>query len=206
MSIQEKLRNPVVQQYSLEIALPLLGYLFFGWTIPVIIAFYFMDYFASEITRNRRHNKIFSSQESTERLKFCLGIGISILLFCGASFFAFQSLMVAGSNSDVLVIEVIEFAKNEGWYLLPVVYLAGHIKDVMTFYAPRRFLNYDFSLTLKYYSIEIMLQFMLICTGLYLWAFYKIPDVPALIAFVCIKIVFDQLLVRNLRKKALKSI
>jgi hypothetical protein len=199
MSFKEKFRNPLVQQYALEIALPLLGYLFFDWTIPVIIAFYFMDYFASEIARNRRHHKILSVQENGEKLKFYLGVFVSIVLFCGASFFAFQSLMVAGSDTDLLVVEVIEFGKSEGWYLLPVVYLASHIKDVMTFYAPRRYLKYNFSATMKFYSIEIMLQFMLICTGLYLWAFYKIPDVPALIAFVVVKILFDQLLVKKLR-------
>jgi hypothetical protein len=196
--MKSQLKNPLVQQYVLEIVLPLVGYFFFDWSISVIIAFYFMDYLASEATRHRRHLKIkrASNQKST---LFVIGIIVSVLLFLMATYVAFFFLLQAADFDHKYINEVFSFLKSEGWLLLPIVILASHLKDVMTFYAPRRFLNYDYSKTMKFYFVEVVIQFVLICSGLFFWANYKLPDVPALIGFIVIKVLFDQLLVRKLR-------
>ena len=36
-------KNPFVQQYILELLLPIIGYFFFNWTLPIIAVFYLMD-------------------------------------------------------------------------------------------------------------------------------------------------------------------
>src|SRR5690606_31704192 len=145
--MKEQLKNPLVQQYILEIALPLVGYLFFGWSIAVIIAFYFIDYFCSEIVRHRRHYKIMTHWNESKKL-FFLSLTTSILVFAGLSFYVWTMLGMKDPFTNLHVLEIEEFAKSEGWFLIPIVYLANYMKDVMTFYAPRRFAKYNFRKTL----------------------------------------------------------
>ncbi|MBK9191411.1 MAG: hypothetical protein IPM77_07790 [Crocinitomicaceae bacterium] len=54
MDLRDKLRNPFVQQYILEILIPLAGYFWFDWTIEIIALFYLIDQFASEFSFLRK--------------------------------------------------------------------------------------------------------------------------------------------------------
>jgi hypothetical protein len=202
MILKERLKNPLVQQYILEIVLPLVGYLFFGWSIAVIMAFYFMDYLASEIARHRRHYKIKNHWNETSGL-FFMAIAISVLVFAFTMLAAYAILMRESAISEVLhIVEIKEFALDEGWFLLPVVYLAAYMKDVMTFYAPRRYTKYNYKRTINYYIVEIFVQALLILGGLFSWFYFQIPEIPALLIFVVVKILFDQIIVRQLKAKS----
>ena len=185
--MKTKLKNPIVQQYVLEIALPLIGYFFFDWSIAVIIVFYFMDYLASEISRHRRHFKIFKNSKTENKSLFFIGVGTSLMFYVVSLCWAIFNCVLLSKGQKVNHISEMEvFFKEEGWFLLPVVYLAYHFKDVMTFYMPRRFLNFDFKSTIRFFLVEISIMFVLIMTGIYCWAQFTIPEVPALCAFIYI--------------------
>ncbi|UKN03402.1 hypothetical protein K6119_07725 [Paracrocinitomix mangrovi] len=200
MEIKKHLKNPFVQQYIVEIALPLVGYLLFDWTLAVIIAFYYMDFFGSEISRHRRHYKI-RAHWNESMSSFYISIGVSVLVFLALTFIAWYFL----NQSDLItnsthIDEIIHFLKNEGWILLPLVYLANYMKDVMTFYAPRRYTKFNYKNTLKAYYIELSVLITLTITGFVAWTTLLIPTIPALIGFVVVKLAFDLLLVRKLKK------
>jgi hypothetical protein len=201
MTLKEQLRKPLVQQYILEIALPLVGYLFFGWSIAVIISFYFLDYFVSEIARHRRHFKI-KTHWNGQNLLFYTALAISVLIFVTAFISAFYILKYEGLVAKVdHIAEIKDFAVDEGWFLLPIIYLAAYMKDVMTFYAPRRYAKYNFKKTIRNYYSEVSIQSILIIGGLFSWSYFQIPEIPALLIFVVIKLCFDQLLAKKLRAK-----
>ena len=161
-----------------------------------------MDYFASEVVRHRRHLKIKQNSADSAGL-FIIGIFTSFILIAVSLYIGFFSLLQAADFQHVYVDQVLVFLSDEGWLLFPIVILASHLKDVMTFYAPRRFLNYHYSKTMKFYFVEIIIQFVLIGFGLFAWAYFKLPDVPALLGFIIVKVLFDQVLVRKLRMSSL---
>lgn len=204
MTFKEILGHPLFQ-YSLELFLPLLGYFFFDWSIAVIVAFYFMDYLGSEFARHRRHFKIkkVNSEKST---LFILGLALSILLFFIALYLGFFALLAEANYDHKNINEVIQFLGDEGWLLLPLVIVAAHLKDVMTFYIPRKFMHYNYSKTMRFYFVQITIQFALIIVGLYLWVNFEIPDVLALVIFMLVKVLFDFLLVKNLNKKSIRPL
>jgi len=203
MDIKSKLKNPLVQQYVLEIALPLLGYFVFGWHLSVIIAFYFIDFLVSEITRHRRFFAIAKHYNYQTGFTAIMGIALSAIYFIAALTFALLIML----NPDWVMsaeykTELSGFFAFEGWVLIPIVYLAYHMKDMMTFYMPRKFAKYDYLKTMKNFQVEITLMFVLIMFGLYAWYIFAIPDIWALLGFITVKLVFDFLIAEPLRSKS----
>lgn len=204
--MKSKLRNPIVQQYALEIVLPIIGYFFFDWSIAVIIAFYFIDYFCSEIARFRRYHKIrIHWNESPNR--WILSLVISLVVFNTLAYLTMYAMTQAGSsdNSTVHLDQVSEFFASEGWFILPLVYLANYMKDSLTFYAPRRFTKYNFKNTIKAYFIEVSVFAVVVAVGVLVWGKYDIPDVLSLLVFIAVKLAYDQILLKQLQKMAMKS-
>lgn len=201
MTLKKILSHPLFQ-YSLEIALPIIGYFFFGWSIAVIIAFYFMDYLASEVARHRRHIKIMNHDEKANKNLLALGIGFSFIFFIISLVWAiWNSMLMSFGKSANYLDEMRVFFVEEGWILLPIVYFAYHLKDTMAFYMPRRFTQFDFNRTIKFYLIEHMAMFALVMSGIFCWLQFDIPDIPALLGFIIVKLTFDFLLVKKLKEK-----
>lgn len=203
MDIKTKLRNPIFQQYVLEIALPLVGYFVFDWHLAVIIAFYFIDFLVSEITRHRRFFAIAKHYNYQFGFTAFAGIALSAVYFLSALAFA----LIIMFNPDWVFssqyrAELSSFFSFEGWVLIPIVYLAYHMKDMMSFYMPRKFAKYDYPKTMKNFQIEITLMFVLIMFGIYAWYIFAIADVWALLGFVSVKLVFDFLIAEPLRSKS----
>lgn len=204
MGLKNQLKNPIVQQYILEIALPLLGYFVFGWHMSVIIAFYFIDFLVSEIARHRRFFKIAKHYNYPLGITAFAGIALSSIYFMAAV--AFASMIVMNPDwqlSAEYQRELAAFFAFEGWLIIPIVYLAYYMKDVMTFYAPRKFVKYDYPKTMRNFQIEVTVMFTLIMFGLYAWYSFAIPDSLAIIGFILVKLVFDFLIAEPLRTKAM---
>lgn len=200
--IKKQLRNPIVQQYVLEIALPLVGYLFFDWSLTIIAVFYLIDFLASEVARNRRVYKVYRQNQNNSISNFVLsaiGGGLIFLAVSVLSWFIFTD--VYADNLDFFYAEIIEFAKGEMWLLIPIVYLVYHLKDVMMFFAPRRFLNRDYQKMVKYQLLELIILLALISGGLLLWRYMQVDDIVAIIIFLVIKIGYDILIARTLDQK-----
>ena len=207
MTAKDVLTNPLFQ-YSLELILPVVGYLFFGWTIPVIIAFYFFDYLGGEIARHRRHAKVLENSKRENKSKFTIGVIVGSLAFLVsllALYFVFLDLSINVKSDLNPMNEIILFLKDEGWILFPVVILANLMKDKVTFYFPKKYLIYNFTKLMKYYYIELSILTVLILTGLLVYGKLATKNINGLLMlaiFVAVKLIFDFLLVKKLDAKS----
>jgi hypothetical protein len=202
MGVKKHLKNPLIQQYVLEILLPIIGYFFFGWSINIIAAFYLVDYSCAEIARNRRVFKVYKQKSENNPFLFYTSVITGVLLFSVTVWWVWTVLQVQQFDYEAeLIEELTAFAKEELWLLFPIVYLVYHIKDVMTFYMPRRFLKYDYLKMVKFQLIELIILTVLIFAGTLVWVFTDLEDVTVLIAFIILKLGFDILIVRSLDSK-----
>ncbi len=204
MNFRKVLAHPLFQ-YSLELALPVLGYLFLGWTLPVIIAFYFFDFLGSEFARHRRHKKVMEVNSAAEESVWTTGVVVSVMVFVLTTSLAlFLMADMIGVSGSKPMVEIVEFLKEEGWLLLPLVLFAAHLKDKMTFYMPKKYYDYTFDKLMKNFYLEIIVLLLLICGGLvgYYYLSNTIDGLILLTCFVLIKLIFDFGLVRPLREKS----
>jgi len=200
--MKEKLKNPFVRQYALEILLPLLGYYLFDWSLTVIALFYFVDYICSEIAKQRRIAKVYSLNSSKLYL-MVLSIFIGVLFFAfSISFTWIQIQEINSANYSEMTTEVMVFVKEELWFFLPLVYLMYHLKDTFTFYMPRRFLNYNFEKMVQLQMVESLIMSILIVSGVSLWNYYRFQDEIVLFGFMIIKVAFDLVVAKWLDKKS----
>lgn len=202
MSVKKQLKNPLIQQYILEILLPIVGYFFFDWSLNIIAAFYLTDYACSEIARNRRVYKVYKNKNDHQPTWFGLSLIGGLTLFIFTTWWVWKVLSVQEVDYEPeLIAELTAFAKEELWLLFPIVYLVYHMKDVMTFYMTRKFTKYHYKRMAIYQLIELAILTALVFSGTLLWIYTDMADVPVLISFIVIKIGYDILVARTLEKK-----
>ena len=207
MTAKDVLTNPLFQ-YSLELILPVVGYLFFGWTLPVIITFYFFDYLGGEIARHRRHAKVLENSKRENKSKFIIGVILGSLAFLVSLLALYFVLLNLNLNVKLdlnPMNEIILFLKDEGWILFPVVILANLMKDKVTFYLPKKYLIYDFTKLIKNFYTEISILTALIILGLFVYGELATKNINGLLLlaiFIGIKLAFDFVLVKSLDAKS----
>ena len=195
--MKDKLKNPLIQQYILEIALPVVGYFFFDWSITIIAVFYLVDWFCAEIARNRRVFKVYINTKNSKQNGFIYSLMIGGFLFALTFAWTYWNFeMRYADQLPKMYEELSVFAREELWFLVPIVYLVYHLKDVMTFYAPRRFLKRDYQKMVKFQLVELVIFSALVIIGVLLWRMLEISDVLAIISFIILKIGFDILVAR----------
>ncbi len=205
MQLKSRLKNPLVQQYILELLFPLLGYFFFDWSIWIIGVFYLIDHLVEQGLSIRRAFRIANYQKIA---------GFQAKLF-GASF-----IFIVGYLTEIILLIYLlitseldtketlkeafySFAVDELWLLFPLILFAYYWKDQMTFYMPRRFVEYD---AITYLRTNLVLNgFILILLTLFgfLWAIFIPLEFIAVIGFVLLKLSFDFTIKRSFQKKAL---
>lgn len=205
MSLKVKLRNPFVQQYVLEILLPLAGYFFFDWSLTIIAVFYLLDFIGSEYSYTRKLVAI--AGVAGKRYALLLVSGVTI-------FFSILTLQIwllwnyfttgDAAVTDSLMKELSDFALEELWILFPLVILMYYLKDQFTFFMPRRFLQRD---TLRFFYTH-QITSVLICgilvLGIFLLNHVNFSDLVILIIFLVAKIIFDFSVAKFLEKKSSK--
>ena len=204
MTFRKLLSHPLFQ-YVLEIVLPIIGYLFLGWTLPIIIAFYFFDFLGSEFARHKRHQKVMEVNSAASKSVWMSGVVVSIAVLALTASLAVFLMSSMVERADVKPIaEILEFLQAEGWLLLPLVLLAAHLKDKMTFYLPKRFFDYSFDKLMRKFFIEITVLLPLISGGLlaYFYLSNILDGMILLTGFIMIKLGFDFLLAKMLDEKA----
>ena len=202
---KEKLRNPFVQQYLIEILFPLIGFFFFDWSLTIIAVFYLVDQMASEILFIRRLHKISRTENKKNNKYVLLAILIFLVLFLTQLFFLQNAFLdIREIQSSQLNLEVWNFAKEELWLLFPVVLLVYHFKDQFTFYMTRRYLLYKVKRTFIYHQLLNLMSIGGILLGVISWSQSKISDVLVLIIFLISKIVFDFTIAKWADKKSKK--
>lgn len=192
----EKLKNPILQQYLLELLIPLLGYYFFNWSISIILAFYLIDQLAAEIAFTRRISRA-SKEQKTQNFT------IHNLIFFLSSFTVFIGLLflfwpnAINISTIQLKQELTVFGKEEAWFLIPLVILLYHFKDTMTYYMPRRYLKLN---PKKAFYGRMILNggiYMLSAIGIFIQYIIHLNDEVFIIGFIGIKIVFDLTVTRK---------
>lgn len=199
-TVKDKLRNPFIQQYLLEILLPFAGYLFFDWSLVIIAAFYFLDHLASEVFFVRRLSRI---TKESDRNKAVVGIGICVsLLTIVAEGLLIYYLWIHAANENELIVELTNFAVDELWLLFPLVLLVYYMKDQMTFNMPRRFVLYHSGRYMNYHVFLNSIALAGVAVMLLIIAQTDMHDLFYLLIFVGLKLLYDFTLVKWADKKS----
>ncbi len=205
MTIKERLRNPFVQQYLLEILLPIVGYYFFDWSLFIIACFYLVDQIGSEYSFDRKLIAICRS-ENKSALRYNL-ISICFFLILVSLEIVMLFNYFGGSNLETeqkMMNEFTLFAKEELWILVPLIILMYHLKDQFTFFMPRRYLQKDSKKFFFGHLIELIAIAILVVTGTFVFSNTIIPDQILLFSFLVIKLLFDFTIGRQIERKSTK--
>lgn len=203
MELKQKLRNPFIQQYLVEIIFPLIGYFFFDWDILIIGVYYLIDHLCSQIMFFRRAFMVNKKGTAHGNLiYFYLAIVLFVILFSTETLgFGYFVSEASGKSSDTILNEVLQFAKDELWLLFPVVLFMYHLKDQFTFYMPRHYLKHQYSKMLLWDGISTLTILLLFFAGGILWIKTLLPDLAIIAIFLVIKIAFDLSLKRFFIRK-----
>lgn len=201
MDFKTKLRNPKVQQYMLEVIFPLAGYFFWDWSLLIIIAFYLLDYLASQLLFFRRLYFIQKHQNNFYWWLLPLSVSVFTILYLGVLRIMFSSVLLMNINNGIKPYdELILFAKDELWFLFPVIILTYYMMDKMFFYMPRRFMNYKPKSYLVKKLISNTIATFLIIIGAIIVDQYQINDVIIIFSIIITKLIFDFLVKKRLLK------
>ena len=191
--MKEKLKNPFVQQYALEILLPIAGFFFFDWSLTIIGVFYFLDQIASDLVFTRRLKRIGKETGVSNFAALSILALIGFLLIFLIELFIFHKYWpgIISQNTPDFYAELWDFTVSELWLLFPLLILMYHLKDTFTFYMPRRYLNYNFNKALIGRLILNAGILILIFAGLLLTPQLNGLEIIALFIFIAIKLAYD---------------
>ncbi|MBK6951217.1 MAG: hypothetical protein IPH24_04010 [Crocinitomicaceae bacterium] len=203
MTIKERLRNPFVQQYLLEILLPIVGYYFFDWSLIIIASFYLIDQIGSEYSFVRKFQAIRKS-ENKSGFRYSLMAIIFFLMIVCVEIFALYYFF-RDENVEVeqkMITELAVFAKEELWIILPLIILTYHLKDQFTFFMPRRYLQKESKKFVQGQLIELSLIAGLVVVGLVVFSNFVIRDQILLFSFLAVKLLFDFTIGKYIEKRS----
>jgi hypothetical protein len=200
MNWRAKLRNPKIQQYILEILFPLLGYYFWNWSLLIIIVFYLLDYLGAQLLYFRR---LYFIQKHQNMTTWWL-LPLSVTSF---SFFFFVVLKALSSSflfmdygSVKPYDQLIVFAKDELWFLFPILILTYYMMDNFFFYMPRRFMNYKPKKYLLKNIASNALVTMFVIFGVYINSIVEIKTIVIILIIIMVKFMFDFLIKKSVLK------
>jgi hypothetical protein len=205
MTIKERLRNPFVQQYLLEILLPIAGYYLFDWSLVIIAVFYLIDQIGAEYSFVRKLKAI-SKSENKSSVKYSLIAILFFLIMISAEIVLLYIYFGKGNMQEEqsMINELILFAKEELWILVPLIILMYHLKDQFTFFMPRRYLQKDTKKFFAAHLVELSLITVSVFVGTFVFSNLTIPDPIILFSFLTIKLIFDFTVGKLLEKKTTK--
>jgi hypothetical protein len=196
MSFKTYLKNPLNQQYIAEILFPILGYLFFDWSLLIIVLFYLIDQLAAQILFLKRLHTINQFHQIKN--------GPILIMISTFSFIAFFSIELYGLylafeklsdlTGNCFTEEVLSFIKNELWLLFPLLILVYYMQDKLTFYMPRRFETQSSKNYVLINFIENCIITIMVVIGSYMYQFLTLPDLIVIALILVIKIAYDILL------------
>jgi len=190
MNLIAQLRNPKVQQYGLEILFPIAGYFFWNWSLLIIVVFYLLDFLASQLLYFRRLFFI-QKQEDLIKWRLPLSVGLFLILYFVVLKCITVSSIFINYNSIKPYDELMLFAKEELWFLFPVILLSYFMMDKMFFYMPRRFMNHKTKLYFIKNLISNSIATVLILAAVFISNEFIIHDLVILFLTITIKLMFD---------------
>lgn len=120
-----------------DVAIPLLGFFLWNWSLYFIILFYLLDYFGSEIICNMKSKKIiqFQKRGQFEWLKMAI---FSLFLFIAGVFLMHLAMKTILPEIDFRK-EIINFwtykdmGIEQGYFLVPLVFMVNYLRYKVEF-------------------------------------------------------------------------
>ncbi|NOQ71850.1 MAG: hypothetical protein GQ574_07610 [Crocinitomix sp.] len=205
MSWTQKLRNPFIQQYAIEIVFPLAGYFFFDWDILIIGVYYLIDHLCSQILFFRRAHWVNVKGPKPLKNRFLLSAIFAFLTFLLAEIIAFNYLVMETQEmTQKAVLEgFYDFTISELWILFPLVLFVYHLKDQFTFYARRQYLKLNYKRYVLWEGVNSLIILILIAIVGLLWMKFSIHNAAIIFIFIGLKIGFDLTVKRFNSKQSL---
>lgn len=202
--LKERLKNPFVQQYLIEIIFPLIGYFFFSWSLFIIGLYYIIDHLCAQLLFFRRL-KWMNKSKAFSFLPLIICVVLTVV-FIAAEVLMLVYLIHVNKEQEIAAIqtEFLLFARQELWLLLPLLLFVYHVKDQFTFYVPRHYLKYDYVKSVKMNLIGMVIQFVLLLLGGWMWISFKLNDMVVILIFLLLKIAYDLTLGKKLVANTLK--
>ena len=205
MTLKERLRNPFVQQYLIEIVFPLVGYFFFDWDLLIIGVYYLIDHLSSQILFFRRLS--WMNKDKDDSIVPLIVSIVASLVFVMVEVLVLTFLICETQSLELMDVQTkfLLFAKEELWILFPVVLLVYHLKDQFTFYMPRHYLKFDYKASVRVDAIGGAIQLSLLFLGGLLWWKLRIPDFSVILLFLVVKIAYDLTVKKKMDQLVLKK-
>ncbi|HIP35508.1 MAG TPA: hypothetical protein EYG85_01495 [Crocinitomix sp.] len=200
IDIKRELKNPINQQYIAEILFPFIGYLFFDWSLLIIVVFYLLDQLASQILFAKRLHTINKYWNENKGQRYLLAsLVLFFLIFFVELFVLNQSFSKISDLTGICYNdELIEFSKNELWFLFPLLLAMYYLQDKMLFYLPKL---YEQHLTQPYFiknGVENLIILILVSLSTYIYFLFSIPDMVVILCIVVVKLIFDLVIKKRL--------
>ena len=187
------LKNPKVQQYTLELIFPIVGYVFFDWSLLIIIVFYLMDQLGSEVAFWFRLKFVISFMPKKSNALLIFEAFTFTLLYGIGLFWLLHIFMyhIYDCHLYFLRLEWLTFVKGEFLILFPVLFLLHYLKDKMEFYRTDEPYKH---LPLPRFKARLVLN-VSILAGIFLisgiWLIFKFHEIWLLILIPVLKLAND---------------
>jgi hypothetical protein len=193
IDIKKELKNPFTQQNIAEILFPFIGYLFFDWSLLIIVVFYLLDQLAYQLIFFKRLYVInMYWDDKNGWLYLITSIGFFFLVFTIELYILNQSFSyISDITGNCYLNELKTFAKNELWILFPVLLLMYYMQDKMLFYMPRRFEQYLSKTYMIHNLIKNVVILILVVVASYVYPLTNFPDLAIIFCIVSIKLIYD---------------
>ena len=189
----QTIKNPIFQQYSLELLFPIVGYLFFDWSFLLIVLIYLVDQLGNQVNFFARLR--FVQTLYLPKKKWLFPVTIFGFLFI----FIVEMVVIFGlfytylydCQTVFLYSELMDFLLQELWLFLPVLVLANYLKDKMTFYKTDLPYQESPEKMMALNSLKLVSVFLLIIIVLMFWYIFKPSSIWLILLIAGLKLLFD---------------
>jgi hypothetical protein len=168
-----------VFQLIAEIAIPLLGYFFWGWGFYFVLLFFLLDYFVFLTFSFVKHRKIVEFRETTYFFPIQQVLS-TILLLTFILMFIFIALPLIGpfdfEKQTWAFLSYKEMGIPQGLLLLPLVIYGGFAQYKMQFLMNRKFTHISATQNWKSHFFFLWIAFLAALLFLIISSFFVFPE------------------------------
>ena len=182
--------NPKIIQLIGDAVIPLLGFFWWNWSLYFIVIFYLLDYLSNEVILNLKSKKITTFQKIDSKV-WIQKASLSFLLFLVGIVLVHLSMKMLHPQIDFYK-EFIQFLSYkdmgiaQGYFLLPLIALAGFQRYKMEFLMPARFKIISIT---SLWSAHFKMQFTLIGCVAFTIGFQSLIALPETVYIIAIVVV-----------------
>ena len=182
--------NPKIFQLIGDAVIPLLGFFWWNWSLYFIVLFYLLDYLSNEVILNLKSKKITTFQKIDSKV-WIQKASLSFLLFLVGIVLVHLSMKMLHPQIDFYK-EFIQFLSYkdmgiaQGYFLLPLIALAGFQRYKMEFLMPARFKIISIT---SLWSAHFKMQFTLIGCVAFTIGFQSLIALPETVYIIAIVVV-----------------